>query len=142
MLGQDWQQILIKHGSYYIRCHLCHVTLAQNKHGDKLKDTSDSSFSQRTTSSNHPVNNNCLDSSEDETSCNAEDMGALNVDIETNASEKSTIDELKKHQAAQDLPKDCTEWKQTQITSLGGKLPVNLKGVGTPKKVKMNLLNV
>ena len=44
-------------------------------------------------------------------------MSPLKADIETNASEKSTIVLLKKHQAVQHLPKDCTEWKQTQIVS-------------------------
>ena len=34
VFGQYGQQILIKHGSYYMRCHPCHVTLARNKHVD------------------------------------------------------------------------------------------------------------
>ena len=116
VVGQDGQQILIKHGSYYIRCHPCHIT-AWNKHVGKSKDTSDSSVNQQTTINNHPVNNDCSDSSEDEKSHNAEEMSASTADIETNASEKSTIDELKKNQAVQNLPKDCTEWKQIQIIS-------------------------
>ena len=65
MLGVDGQQILIKHGSNYIRCHSSHVTLARNKHIGKSKDTKDSSISQQTTTNNHPVNNDCFDSNED-----------------------------------------------------------------------------
>ena len=95
---EDGQQILIKHGSYYIRCHTFHITLAQNKHVDKSKDTSDSSVSQQTTSNSHAVNNNSFDSSEDEKSYNVKEMSASNAHIETNASEKYTIVELKKHQ--------------------------------------------
>ena len=36
-------------------------------------------------------------------------MSKSNADIETNASKKSLIGELQKHQAAEYLPKDCTE---------------------------------
>ena len=64
-----------------------------------LSHTSDSSVSQQTTSNNHPVNDDCFDSSEDEKPHNAEEMSTSNADIETNASEKSAIGELKKHQA-------------------------------------------
>ena len=44
-------------------------------------------------------------------------MSKSNADIETNASKKSLIGELQKHQAAEYLPKDCTESKQTQFIS-------------------------
>ena len=39
LLGQDGQQILIKHGSNYVRCHPCHVTLTREEPIDSLKDT-------------------------------------------------------------------------------------------------------
>ena len=128
MLGLYGQQILIKNGNYYVRCYPCHVTLAQNKHTDKLKDISDSSVSQQTTSNNHPVNNDCFDSSEDEKSHNAEGMSTSNIDIEINTSEKYAIVELKKHQDVRYLPKDCTEWKQTHIISCSGKATKKFKG--------------
>ena len=127
VLGQYRQQTLIKHGSYYISCHPYHIT-AQNKHVDKLKDPSDSSVSQKSTSNNHPVYDDCFDSSEDEKTNNAEEMSTSNADIENNAFEKSTIGKLKKHQAVRYLPKDCTEWKQTQIISCGGKATGKFKG--------------
>ena len=55
-------------------------------------------------------------------------MSPLKADIETNASEKSTIVLLKKHQAVKHLPKDCTEWKKTKIASCSGKATSKFKG--------------
>ena len=34
-LGQDGQQILIKHDSIYVRCHPCHVILKRDHTGDE-----------------------------------------------------------------------------------------------------------
>ena len=77
----------------------------------------------------HPVNNYCFGSSEDEKSNNAEEMSALNVDIETSETKiYNRPYEFKKHQAVQYLPKNFTEWKQTQIISHGGKATSIFKG--------------
>lgn len=43
VLGQDWQQILIKFGSNYVICHPRHATLATDKQYIILKDVDESS---------------------------------------------------------------------------------------------------
>ena len=126
VLGQDGQQILIKHGSNYVRCHPCHVTLTREEPIDPLKDTDITLDNKQQDAINKMQtnnDNNYLDSSDDEVDDNQPD---LEIDLNKNS---TTIKDLKKHQIVKYRPKGSSEWKQTQIISRGGKASGIYKGV-------------
>ena len=129
VLGQDGQQILIKHGSNYVRCHPCHVTLTRDKHFDSSKERDEhvDDQEQRVTD-NKQINNDKdhLDSSDDDSTKSQENVDQQNLEI--NSSNKSTIKDLKKNQVIKYLPKDSSGWKQTQIISQVGKASGKYKG--------------
>ena len=93
----------------------------------------------------HPVNNYCFGSSEDEKSNNAEEMSALNVDIETSETkiynrpvELMNSKNIKLFNICQKILQNGNKHKLFHMVE---KPPVYLKGVEVPKKMKMNLLN-
>ena len=142
VLGQDGQQLLIKHGSTYVRCHPCHVTLTREKHFDSSKDSNESLDIQQTVESKIQQTDNNIDhfESSDEDDSNDQEMinnneqhldlvndNQQNLEIDSN--KKATINDLKKHQTVKYLPKDSAEWKHTQIISRGGKTSGKYRGV-------------
>ena len=90
VLGQDGQQILIKHGSYYVRVHPCRAKLVHDdcsNQSEKRAETEDKTTSENQLPTSKTQNGNQLS---DESDSDQEDENQSSEESEPNVEETST----------------------------------------------------